>query len=92
MKKINWNVLCFYGLSVLFLLFGSYMMFQVYHMLKEYVGVMSFNEMIQYYLSNCASYFAYAILFYGIASILKGLTASKEATVEEMQIEEEKTI
>ncbi len=78
MRKRNWNVISFYSVAILFLLLGSYMIFQVYQMLKEYAGLIEWNEMVQYYLSNCSSYFAYAILFYGMALLLKRLNFQKE--------------
>lgn len=81
-KKINWSVVSFYGLAVIFVVYGAFMISEVHTMLQQYGNVITFKEQMQYYVANCSAYFAYSLIFYGIASILNQLSKKQRESIE----------
>ena len=79
----------FYVLAVIFIVYGAYMIFSVYEYLVEYYanyGTTMAAEMtntIQYFISNCSPYFVYAVLCYGIGTIMQMIHSLKVTTVQD---------
>lgn len=81
--KSSKAAVAFYVLAILFIVYGAYMIFTVYDYLLDYYASYSVgmwdnaSNTLQYFVSNCSSYFVYAILCYGIGMILHLLNDMK---------------
>lgn len=81
--KSSKAAVAFYVLAILYIAYGAYMIFTVYDYLVDYYASYSVgmwdntSNTLQYFISNCSSYFVYAILCYGIGMILHLLNDMK---------------
>ncbi|NBK97237.1 MAG: hypothetical protein EOM50_04360 [Erysipelotrichia bacterium] len=101
-NKKQWKgskaAIAFYVLAFIFLLYGAYMIYTVYEYLVSYYASYSagmwddVKSTIQYFVSNCSSYFVYAIICYGLGMIINMLHSIKTTFVNEKAMEEEKEV
>lgn len=85
----------FFTIAGILLLYGAYMIFEVYQYLVSYYAeydttmLAQFSNTLQYFVSNCSSYFIYAVLCYGIGTIIQMLHSLKNTDRETLFSDEE---
>ncbi len=82
--KGNIPAIVFYTLAAIFVLYGAYMIYSVYDYLVTYYAnyntTMSaqLGDTIQYFIANCSPYFVYAVLCYGLGTIMQMVVGLKK--------------
>lgn len=95
-KKFSGSIpaIVFYVLAVVFVLYGAYMIFSVYEYLVSYYGSsgtsmgLQLESTIQYFVANCSSYFVYAVLCYGLGTVIQMIHGLKTQLHTKPEIEE----
>ena len=87
----------FYIVAIILVLYGAYMLVEVYDYLSSYytsygLDMMDYLEtVINYFISNSAAYFIYAFICYGIGMMIKtlGEIKLKVSIVPQVEAEED---